>query len=399
MSLFSHVSAAPPDAIYHLTTACNMDPNPQKLNLGVGVYKDASGNIPVQRTVKEAERQILTEEQTKNYLPIEGSAEFSALTRGLLLGCHGSLVDSPASVTLQTPGGTGALRLALELISRQLPTAAVWISDPTWANHGQLCTQAGIACHSYPYYNSATQSLDTDPFLAALAQVPAGDVVILHGCCHNPTGADPDRDTWREIANLAQAREFLPLVDMAYQGFARGLDQDAAGLRTVAEADLPLLVCNSFSKNFGVYRERVGALSLLGFEAAEARRLLSQLKVMARTLWSSPPSHGAQVVEHILGQPELRMQWEGELQAMRERINEMRRLLAASLQDLGTDTDFSFLVRQYGLFALTGITPEVNEIMRRRDSIYFMPTGRINVAGLTVETISYFCRSYRAATT
>ncbi len=397
MSLFSHVPAAPPDAIYHLTTACNADPNPRKLNLGVGVYKDASGNIPILRAVKAAERQILAAEDTKNYLPIEGSAEFGRLTRGLLLGARSRLTDSPASVTLQTPGGTGALRLALELIAQQLPAASLWISDPTWANHEQLCTQAGIACRFYPYYDPVAKRLDTAPFLAALRQVPAGDVVLLHGCCHNPTGHDPDRDTWHEIATIAAARGFLPLIDMAYQGFARGLDQDAAGLRLLAEAGLPLLVCHSFSKNFGLYKERVGTLSVLGFEAAEAYRLLSQLKVMARTLWSSPPGHGSQIVERILGEPTLRTQWEAELQDMRERLNAMRHLLAESLQELGA-ADFSFLARQYGLFSLTGIAPEVNEIMRRRDSIYFMSTGRINVAGLTVEGISYFCRSYLAAT-
>ena len=399
MSLFSHVPSAPPDAIYHLTTACNADPNPQKLNLGVGVYKNPSGNIPILRSVKEAERQILEEEKTKSYLPIEGSAEFGRLTRSLLLGRDSRLADSPASVTLQTPGGTGALRLALELISQQLPSASLWLSDPTWSNHGQLCTQVGIACQTYPYYDPNTKRLNTETLLEALRQVPAGDVVLLHGCCHNPTGNDPNPDTWHEIATIAREGGFLPLIDMAYQGFARGLDRDAAGLRQIAEAGLPLLVCNSFSKNFGLYKERVGALSVLGFEVEEAHRLLSQLKVMARTLWSSPPSHGSQIVERILGQSELRMLWEEELQEMRERINDMRHLLAESLQELGADTDFSFMSRQYGLFSLTGIAPEVNAVMRQRDSIYFMSTGRINVAGLTPEAISYFCRSYLAATT
>lgn len=399
MSLFAHVPSAPPDAIYHLTTACAADPNPGKLNLGVGVYKDSAGHIPILESVKNSESEILEEEESKNYLPIEGSAEFGSLTRGLLLGWDNPLASDSASLTLQTPGGTGALRLAFELISHHLPSARVWISNQTWANHGQLCAQAGMEHLTYPYYDTKTKSLDSQSFLEALRQVPAGDVVLLHGCCHNPTGCDPDMGTWREIAGLARDRSFLPVIDIAYQGFARGLQEDAQGLRLVAESGIPLLVCNSYSKNFGLYKERAGALTALGLELEEAKRLMSQLKVIARTLWSSPPSHGSQIVSRILGQPERRKQWEGELKEMRERINEMRHLLSETLQELGADGDFSFLTHQYGLFSLTGIAPEVNEVMRKRDSIYFMSTGRINVAGLTPEAISYFSRSYIAATT
>lgn len=398
MSFFAHVPSAPPDAIYHLTTACAADPNPQKLNLGVGVYKNTAGHIPILESVKCTEQLILDEEISKSYLPIEGSSEFGCLTRGLLLGWQSPLVESLASKTLQTPGGTGALRLAFELISHHLPSARVWISDQTWANHGQLCTQAGLEHLTYPYYDPNAKSLDTQSFLEALRHVPAGDIVLLHGCCHNPTGCDPDLETWQEIAAIAKKRAFLPVIDMAYQGFARGLQQDAKGLRVIVESQVPLLICNSYSKNFGLYKERVGALSVLGFEEEESDRLYSQLKVIARTLWSSPPSHGSQVVVGILGQPELRKQWVEELKEMRERINEMRHLLAESLQEQGAGIDFSFLTHQYGLFSLTGITPEVNEVMRKRDSIYFMSTGRINVAGLTPEAISYFCRSYISAT-
>lgn len=398
MSLFAHVPAAPPDAIYHLTTACNEDPNPDKLNLGVGVYKDADGGIPVLETVKSAEEQIWQDERTKNYLPIDGSREFGRLTRELLLGTDSELAAAASSFTLQSPGGTGALRLAFELISQQLPDAAVWISDPTWANHGQLCAQAGIESKSYPYYDSASLSLDHDAFLASLWQVPAGDAVLLHGCCHNPTGVDPDAALWQEIARLAERRGFLPVIDMAYQGFGQGLDKDAQGLRTLAAAGLPLLVCSSYSKNFGVYKERVGALSVLGFPAEQAAALQSQFKVIARTLWSSPPAHGSRVVEKILSDPTSRAAWEQELARMRNRINDMRHLLAETMQEQGAAEDFSFLTRQYGLFSLTGIRPEVNEIMRQRDSIYFMSTGRINVAGLTPDAITLFCRSYLAAT-
>lgn len=396
--MFEQIPMAPPDSIYHLTTACNLDANPRKLNLGVGVFKDETGHIPVLEVVKEAERRIWEQEDTKNYLPIDGSRTFGLQVRRLLLGQDSAQAGAPGSITVQTPGGTGALRLAMELIARQLPGARMWISNPTWPNHAQMCGQAGIEVQTYPYGNEAGNALAEADFFACLEQIPAGDVLMLHGCCHNPTGLDLDAGQWERAIDIAAQRNLLLLVDIAYQGFGRGLAEDADGVRRIARAGLPQLVCSSYSKNFGLYSERVGALTCLGFDEDVSARLQSQLKVMARTLWSSPPVHGARIVETVLGDAALRARWEQELGGMRDRINDMRSLLAETMHGLGVTEDFSFITRQYGLFSLTGIAPEVNRIMRERDSIYFMTTGRINVAGLTPETVDYFCRAFHAAT-
>lgn len=395
--MFETVPAAPPDPIYNLTTECNLDPNPRKLNLGVGVFKDDAGAIPILEAVKTAEQRIWREEETKNYLPIDGSGAFGLRVRQLLLGEASELAADPTSITVQTPGGTGALRLACELLARQLPNARMWISDPTWANHGQVCQQAGLPFASYPYYRPADHAIDEDAFFAVLAGLGAGDIVMLHGCCHNPTGMDLNRAQWDRVRELAQRRGFLILIDIAYQGFAQGLDADAEGVRLLAEAGLPLLICSSYSKNFGLYNERIGALTCVGLAPDVAARVQSQLKVHARTLWSSPPQHGSRIVETVLGDPELRRQWDNELARMRDRINQMRGLLVETMQEVGSAADFSFIARQYGLFSLTGISSAVNAVMRERHSIYFMSTGRINVAGLTPATIDYFCRAYQAA--
>ncbi len=395
MHIFTGIQAAPPDPIYNLTTACNADPNPQKLNLGVGVYKDAAGHIPVLDTVKTAEQRILADENTKNYLPIDGTPDFGEAVRGLLLGVDHALVAAPDSITLHTPGGTGALRLACELVAKNRPDATVWLSDPTWTNHAQIAQQAGLAVRTYPYLDTETHSLLREKMFAAWAAVPAGDVVLVHGCCHNPTGLDLEPDDWQRLAGLAREHGFQVLVDLAYQGFGRSLDLDAAGVRVLADADLPTLIASSYSKNFGLYNERTGALTAFGFGPA-SDAMLSQLKVHARSLWSSPPAHGARIVSSILADRDLRAAWTVELAAMRDRINEMRSLLAESMHQHGADRDFSFITRQYGLFSLTGIDAEANARMRADQGIYFMSTGRINVAGLTAATIEYFCQAYVA---
>lgn len=395
MHIFTDIQAAPPDPIYNLTTACNADPNPQKLNLGVGVYKDAAGHIPVLDTVKTAEQRILTDEDTKNYLPIDGTPDFGEAVRRLLLGADHSLANASDSITLHTPGGTGALRLACELVAKNKPDATVWLSDPTWTNHAQIAQQAGLTVRTYPYLDAETHSIRREKMFAAWATVPAGDVVLVHGCCHNPTGLDLEPDDWRRLAELSREHGFQVLVDLAYQGFGRGLDLDAAGVRVLADAGLPTLIASSYSKNFGLYNERTGALTAFGFGPA-SDAMLSQLKVHARSLWSSPPAHGARIVSSILADRELRAAWSVELAAMRDRINEMRSLLAESMQQHGADRDFSFITRQYGLFSLTGIDAEANAHMRADQSIYFMSTGRINVAGLTAATIEYFCQAYVA---
>ena len=395
MHIFTDIQAAPPDPIYNLTTACNADPNPQKLNLGVGVYKDAAGHIPVLDTVKTAEQRILADEDTKNYLPIDGTPDYGEAVRSLLLGADHSLATAPDSITLHTPGGTGALRLACELVAKNRSDATVWLSDPTWTNHAQIAQQAGLAVRTYPYLDAETHSILREQMFAAWAAVPAGDVVLVHGCCHNPTGLDLEPDDWQHLAELSREHGFQVLVDQAYQGFGRGLDLDATGVRVLADAGLPTLIASSYSKNFGLYNERTGALTAFGFGPA-SDAMLSRLKVHARSLWSSPPAHGARIVSSILADRELHAAWTVELATMRDRINEMRSLLAESMHQHGADRDFSFITRQYGLFSLTGIDAEANARMRADQSIYFMSTGRINVAGLTAATIEYFCQAYVA---
>jgi aspartate aminotransferase/aromatic-amino-acid transaminase len=395
MHMFADIQAAPPDPIYNLTTACNADPNPQKLNLGVGVYKDAAGHIPVLDSVKTAEQRILTDEDTKNYLPIDGTPDFGEAVRSLVLGADHSLVAAPDSISLHTPGGTGALRLACELVAKNRPNATVWLSDPTWTNHAQIAQQAGLVVRTYPYLDAETHSILREKMFATWAAVPAGDVVLVHGCCHNPTGLDLEPDDWQRLAELSREQSFQVLVDLAYQGFGRGLDLDAAGVRVLADAGLPTLIASSYSKNFGLYNERTGALTACGFGPASGA-MLSQLKVHARSLWSSPPAHGARIVSSILADRDLYAAWTVELAVMRDRINEMRSLLAESMHQHGADRDFSFITRQYGLFSLTGIDAEANARMREDQSIYFMSTGRINVAGLTAATIEHFCQAYVA---
>lgn len=395
--MFERMPEVPPDAIYSLTTACNADPNPRKLNLGVGVFKDQAGNVPILNTVKTVERAIWEQEATKNYLPIDGLAAFGLRIRRMILGAGSPLAAAEASVTVQTPGGTGALRLACELIARHAPEASLWISRPTWANHAQIGRLAGVAIQSYPYYDADRHELDADAFLDALHRIPAGDALLLHGCCHNPTGVDLTLAQWEQVKAIVLQRQLLLLVDLAYQGFGRGLDEDAAGVRLLARSGAPLLICSSYSKNFGLYNERVGALTCLGLPPDAARRVADSLKVMARTLWSTPPGHGSQIVERVLGDPQTRAQWTAELAGMRDRINDMRSLLAETMQERGAPEDFTFIARQRGLFSLTGIPAAVNEIMRRDHSVYFMSTGRINVAGLTPDGVDYFCRAYLAA--
>ena len=272
----------------------------------------------------------------------------------------------------------------------------MWISEPTWANHPRIFASAGLQVETYPYFDTGANSLDADALLAALGQIPAGHVVLLHGCCHNPTGCDPTPDIWRQVAEVVAERGLLPLVDFAYQGFGDGLDEDATGLRAICDTGCELLVASSFSKNFGLYNERVGALTLIGADAEAAERALSHLKIAARTSYSNPPAHGAAMVCEILGDAVLRRQWEGELAQMRERINRVRQRLVARLSEQGVEHDFSFIERQRGMFSFSGLNAEQVEVLREQYAIYIVAGGRINVAGLTEDNLDYFCASVAA---
>jgi len=388
--MFETLTAAPPDAILGLNEAFKEDTSAHKVNLGVGVYKDPSGVTPVLGCVKEAERRLVETESSKSYLPINGHAGYGRFVPSLLFGSH---VDHDRAGTIQTPGGTGALRIAGDFIKTMFPSAKMWLSNPTWANHPNVFAAAGLQVESYGYYDPAVMGLDFEAMIADLTKVSAGDVVLLHGCCHNPTGVDLAADQWQQVGALLAERGALPLVDFAYQGFADGLEEDATGLRSLLSTHNELLVCSSFSKNFGLYRERVGALVALGKDQAARDIVMSQLKKVVRTNYSNPPSHGASIVATVLGDEALTKQWHDELAAMRERINGMRDLFVEQLAAAGVTGDYGFIQQQRGMFSFSGLTKEQVDRLRSEFSIYIVGSGRINVAGITSDNVEYLCKS------
>ncbi len=391
--MFEHLEAAPSDAILGLTEAFKKDPNPERINLSVGVYQDADGKTPVLDCVKEAERRLLESELTKSYLGIDGLSEFGTLVRELIFGFEHEIIQSNRSVTVQAPGGTGALRVAADFIQKNFPGARLWCSQPTWANHSNIFKAAGIGIESYPYFDAAASRLNFESMLATLKQVPSGDVVCLHPCCHNPTGVDPTDDQWRQIADVVFERGLLPLLDFAYQGFGDGLCEDAVGLAEFCHLDRELLICSSFSKNFSLYRERVGALTIVAVNAVSAQVVLSQIKSCVRANYSNPPAHGAAIVATILGDPQLRGAWELELTQMRDRINGMRRLFVDTVKANGANRDFSFIIRQRGMFSFSGLTPDQVDELREKHSIYVVRNGRINVGGMTEANMDRLCEA------
>ncbi|RLT39210.1 MAG: aspartate/tyrosine/aromatic aminotransferase [Chloroflexi bacterium] len=391
--MFDAITPAPPDAILGMTEAFKKDPNPRKTNLAVGVYKDAGGATPVLETVKEAERRLLDWEKTKSYLPIDGIPEYDAACQELVFGPGHPVLTSGRAVTAQAPGGTGALRVAADFISEISPGATVWISDPTWPNHPSVFQSAGLKVASYPYFDPATNGVDFDAMLAVIRQIPAGDVLLLHGCCHNPTGVDLSTEQWQAVAQVASERGLLPLLDFAYQGFADGLDEDAAGVRIVAEHCPELFVASSYSKNFGLYNERTGALTLVARTPEAAEAALSHVKRCIRANYSNPPAHGGEIVRTILGDPELRRRWEQEVAEMRERINTMRHLFVETLNEKGVTRDFSFIARQRGMFSFSGLTPAHVKALRERHAVYIVGSGRISVAGMTEGNMDYLCEA------
>ncbi len=389
--MFEKVTAAPPDAILGLTEAFRKDPRPDKLNLSVGVFKDARGCTPVLKCVKEAERRLLENESSKSYLSIEGAAEYGCAVRELMFGADHEIVCANRAVTAQCPGGTGALRVAADFLKKLFPSATVWFSAPTWPNHPGIFQSTGLKVASYPYFDAGKNALDFDRLLAAFRQLPAGDVVCLHGCCHNPSGVDPTSEQWAQIAEVIFSRGVLPLLDFAYQGFGHGLRDDAIGLMALARSGVELLIASSFSKNFGLYNERVGALTLVAKDAANAQTSLSQIKTCIRTNYSNPPSHGGAIVSTVLADAALRRQWETELAEMRNRINGMRTLFQQSMERRQTGRDWSFITKQTGMFSFSGLKPEQVDALRDQHGIYIVRDGRINVAGMSATTMDRLC--------
>lgn len=386
MSHFAKVGRVPGDPILGLMDAYRLDPNPAKLDLGVGVYKDARGLTPIPQAVKLAEQRLVDTETTKTYVGGHGDAAFGRLLLDLVLGTGNALEAAGRAGATQTPGGTGALRLAAEFIKTNLPGRGVWLSDPTWPIHETIFAGAGIEVSHYPYVDAANR-LDVEAMIRALQQVPAGDVVLLHACCHNPTGFDLGQDDWRRVLEVVKARELLPLIDFAYQGFGDGLEQDAWAVRLFAEALPELLVTSSCSKNFGLYRERTGALIVCAGDADKLIDVRSQLAFLARNLWSTPPAHGAAVVATILGDATLKAKWVEELDAMRQRVAGLRLGLVEALQPYGLSERFAHIGEQRGMFSYTGLSPEQVARLRAEFSVYMVSTGRANVAGLDFSRI------------
>jgi len=379
--MFETLKPAPPDAILGLSEAFAADPNPEKINLAVGVFKDAQGQTPVLACVKSAEQRLVDTETTKTYLGIDGLPAYREETRKLVFG---DAVDAGRVAIVQTPGGTGGVRVAADFLAAHHPRATVWVSNPTWENHINVFNASGLATQTYRYLDSSKTGLDFDAMIEDLSTKPRhGDVVLLHACCHNPTGVDLSASQWAKIADLLVERQLMPLVDFAYQGFGQGLEEDAVGLRSLLGRCEELLVATSFSKNFGLYSERVGTAAVVTGDGATAKAALSQLKRAVRSNYSNPPRHGAAVVMTVLGDPALRQLWLSELTQMRTRIADMRQALVQSLAAAGAARDFSFLLSQSGMFSYTGLTPMQCDQLRTQHSIYIVGSGRINVAGVT----------------
>ncbi len=391
--MFEHLKPMAGDPILGLMAAFRADSREQKIDLGVGVYQDDRGRTPVMTAVKKAETLLMDLEQTKSYQGIAGDPTYNQHMMELLLGSDHGIHNSGRLVTLQAPGGSGSLRVGAEVIRRARPEAKLWVGVPTWPNHIPLLGSAGFEIEEYPYYNPDTHCINADAMMEALNRVPAGDIVLLHGCCHNPTGADLTRQHWDQIADLALERGFIPFIDIAYQGLGESLDDDAYGVRIMAEKLPELVIASSCSKNFGLYRERTGSISLIAETAEQATTVNSLAMSIARQIYSMPPAHGALLVSLVLSDAQLRAEWQTELESIRLRIQSMRSLLADSINKNATGLDFSHIKQQRGMFSFLGIS--ANQLQRLRDefAVYIVNSTRINLAGINSSNIDYLSES------
>ncbi|WIM06058.1 MAG: aspartate/tyrosine/aromatic aminotransferase [Candidatus Nitricoxidivorans perseverans] len=386
-SIFAAVDMAPRDPILGLTEAFNADTNPNKVNLGVGVYYSDEGKIPLLAAVRSAEAARIKAQPPRGYQPIEGSPAYNQAVQNLLFGKDSPLLAEGRVITAQCLGGTGALKVGADYLKRLLPDAGIHISDPSWENHKALFESAGFAVESYPYYDAETRGVNFPAMMACLAGLPEKSIVLLHACCHNPTGADLSVDQWKKVVAAIRERNLVAFIDMAYQGFADGIEPDAVALRLFAESGLQFFVSSSFSKSFSLYGERVGALSIVTASRDESARVLSQLKRVIRTNYSNPPTHGGAIVAAVLSSPELRGMWEDELAGMRDRIRAMRTGLVEKLKARGVAQDFSFVARQRGMFSYTGLTAAQVERLKNEHGIYAVGTGRVCLAALNSRNI------------
>ncbi|MDV2453206.1 amino acid aminotransferase [Xanthomonas hortorum] len=393
MSFFANVEQVPGDPILGLTEAYNADSRPNKVNLGVGIYYDENGRIPLLRAVHKIEQQLALEAKPRGYLPIDGLAAYDKATQELLFGAESALVASGRVATSQTVGGSGALRVGADLLKKLLPTSTIAISNPSWENHRAVFGAAGFEVVDYTYFDAASHGLNFDGMLADLAKLEPGTVVLLHACCHNPTGADLTKEQWKQVAGMLKERNLFPFVDIAYQGFDKGIEADAYAVRLLAAEGIDsYVVASSYSKSFSLYGERVGALSVVSATAAEAKAVQSQVKRIIRTIYSSPSTHGAALVAGVLTSPELRDLWEQELTEMRERIHALRAGLVAKLATLGAP-EFDFIQRQAGMFSYSGLTRTQVDRLRDEFAIYAVGTGRICVAALSQRNLEYVAQA------
>jgi|TARA_B110000495_G_scaffold161923_1_gene146697 aspartate aminotransferase len=386
---FNMLATAPPDSILGLTETFLADTNPNKMNLSVGVYKDATGQTPILRCVKEAERRLVEGEVTKGYLPISGVPEYCGQVGELIFGGN---IDPSRIATLQTPGGTGGLRIAAGFIAGQLSSIRLWTPNPTWANHLPVFASEGVPMESYRYLAADRTSFDFEGMADDLQNnAKPGDAVLLHACCHNPTGVDPTPEQWADIAQILAAKRLLPVIDFAYQGFGKGLQEDASSIHAILKANAEAIICNSFSKNFGLYSERVGGLTLVAADASAATAAMSQLKKVVRCNYSNPPRHGAAIVSTILGDETLTEMWHDELAEMRTRIHQLRAQFVETMKTSGSGHDFSFLLPQNGMFSYSGLNQMQVDQLKNQHSIYIVGSGRINVAGMNEDRMGQLC--------
>jgi len=397
--MFGHLRAFDGDPIFSLGEAFHADPRDLKVNLTVGLYYDEQGRLPLLDVVRQAEQQWADQALPRAYLPIEGLADYRAQVQKLVFGERSAALAENRVATIQTLGGTGALKVGGDFLHAAYPDSEMWISDPAWDNHHAIFNGAGISTHTYRYYDSATRGLDFEGMVEALAQLPKHSIVLLHPCCHNPTGVDLNDEQWLTVIELLRDRELIPFVDMAYQGFGRSLDEDAYAIRAMDQAGLTFLVANSFSKNFSYYSERCGGLSVVCQSAEEASRVLGQLKAVARRIYSNPPSHGGQAIALILADPDLYQTWRQQVDQMRERIVSLRQKVYDRLQELVPNYDSSYFIKQQGMFCYTGLNPKQLQALRSKHGVYIIDSGRISLPGLNEDNLDYFVQSLAAVIT
>ncbi len=393
--MFDRLNAVPPDPILGIISAYAADPSTTKIDLGIGVYRDEQGNTPILECVKQAEQILDSTETTKSYLGPPGVAGFNSAMTRLIFGADSAVVNEDRVRTIQTPGGTAALRVGADLIKAAAPDATVWASDPTWANHDAIFSAAGLRMESYPYFDRDLSDLRFDDMMIALQDKGPGEVVLFHACCHNPCGVSPDPQQWEAITDVAAERGFTPMIDMAYMGFERGIEEDALAVRLFAEKCPEVLVASSCSKNFAVYRERVGAISVVCGTAGKAADVVTVINSITRKNYSMPPTHGTGIIDIILHSDELTALWREEVAGMRNRINGLRKILSAKITEAGIEKDFSFLQRQSGMFSFLGLSVDQVRQLREEYAIYTVDSARVNVASFNDNNIDYFIKALK----